>query len=97
MEARGTELGEGFRSNPVENMNAQLVIALTQMTEFFEKQETRIARLEQSNLETADDVALKGFMKFNPLKFDGEPDEEKAERWMETLEDIYAALNYTEE
>ena len=37
------------------------------------------------------------FKKFNPLKFDGEPDEEKAERWMETLEDIYAALKYTEE
>ena len=67
------------------------------MTEFFEKQETRIARLEQLNLETTDDVALKGFKKFNPLKFDGEPDEEKAERWIETLEDIYAALKYTEE
>ena len=96
MEEHRDESSEGSGSNPVESVNIQLVNALTRMTEFFEKHEAQIARLEQSNLKMADDVALKGFLKFNPLKFDGEPDEEKAERWMETLENIYAALKYIE-
>ena len=56
MEEHRDESSEGSGSNPVESVNIQLVNALTRMTEFFEKQETQIARLEQSNLETADDV-----------------------------------------
>ena len=55
-------------------------MTLTKITEYFEKQETRIGRLEQPNLETADDVALERFQKFHPPKFDGEPDEEKTKR-----------------
>ena len=97
MDGQGYEFGEGSRGDPVENVNAQLVTALTRMTEYFEKQDARIGRLEQPILETAEDVALERFQKFSPPKFDGDPDEEKAERWMETLEDIYAALKYTEE
>ena len=44
----------------------------------------------------AEDVALERFQKLHPLKFDGETDVEKTERWRETLEDIYTAIEYTE-
>ena len=66
MERQGREFGEGSGSNPAESVNAQLLAALTQMTEYFEKQDTRIGRLEQPILETADDVALERFQKFRP-------------------------------
>ena len=97
MKGQGRELGEGSGSNPAGSVNAQLVITLTKMNEYFEKQEARIRILEQPNLETADDVALERFQKFHPLRFNGQPDEKKAERWMKTLDDICAALKYTKE
>ena len=97
MDRQGHEFGTGSGSTSVENLNAQLVIALTRMNEYFEKQDAQIGRLEQPILETVEDVALERFQKFSPPTFDGESNEEQAERWMETLEDIYAALKYTEE
>ena len=94
METHGSELVEGSESNSTGNVNTQLVTAMTRMTEYFE---ARIEKLEQPKLEATDDLALRRFQKLQPPKFDGEADVEKAENWMETLEDIYAALEYTEE
>ena len=39
MEGHRNELGETSRSNPTENVNAQLETALTQIAEYFKRQE----------------------------------------------------------
>ncbi|XP_027158299.1 uncharacterized protein LOC113759919 [Coffea eugenioides] len=44
-----------------------------------------------------EDRALKRFQKFSPPKFLGGPDPDVAERWLEKMIDIFAALHYTEE
>ncbi|XP_071902691.1 uncharacterized protein [Coffea arabica] len=41
--------------------------------------------------------ALERFQKFSPPKFLGGPDPEVAERWLETMINIFAALNYAED
>nr|XP_027076013.1 uncharacterized protein LOC113699855 [Coffea arabica] len=41
--------------------------------------------------------ALKRFQKFSPPKFLGGPDPKVAKRWLETMINIFAALNYAEE
>nr|XP_027100386.1 uncharacterized protein LOC113719373 [Coffea arabica] len=43
------------------------------------------------------DRALEIFQKFSPLKFLEGPDPEGAERWLETMINIFAALNYAED
>ncbi|XP_071901600.1 uncharacterized protein [Coffea arabica] len=43
------------------------------------------------------DWALERFQTFSPPKFLGGPDPEVAERWLETMINIFAALNYAEE
>ncbi|XP_027155386.1 uncharacterized protein LOC113755620, partial [Coffea eugenioides] len=43
------------------------------------------------------DRALERFQKFSPPKFLGGSDPEGAERWLETMINIFAALNYTED
>ena len=92
MEGQGREMGEGQGNNPTDSVNMQLVATLTQLVEFFKRQETRV-----ETIEIADDVALERFQKFGPPKFNGEANEEVAERWMDTMENIYAVLRYTEE
>nr|XP_027067809.1 uncharacterized protein LOC113693473 [Coffea arabica] len=47
--------------------------------------------------EMGQDRALERFQKFSPRKFLGGPDPEVAERWLETMINIFATLNYTEE
>nr|XP_027120597.1 uncharacterized protein LOC113737588 [Coffea arabica] len=44
-----------------------------------------------------EDRALERFQKFSPLKFLGGPDPDVAERWLEKMIAIFAALHYTEE
>ena len=61
MDKQRHEFGEGSESTSVENVNAQLIIALTRMTEYFEKQDTQIGKLEQPILEIAEDVTLERF------------------------------------
>nr|XP_027124245.1 uncharacterized protein LOC113740934 [Coffea arabica] len=46
--------------------------------------------------EMGQDRALEKFQKFSPPKFLGGPDPEGAERWLETMINIFAALNYAE-
>ena len=43
------------------------------------------------------DRALERFQKFSPPKFLGGPNPEGVERWLETMINIFAALNYTED
>ena len=45
----------------------------------------------------SEDRALERFQKFSPPKFLGEPDPDVAERWLEKMINIFAALHYTEE
>ena len=43
------------------------------------------------------DRALERFQKFSPPKFLGGPDPEGVERWLETMINIFAVLNYAED
>ncbi|XP_071932958.1 uncharacterized protein [Coffea arabica] len=45
----------------------------------------------------SEDKAFKRFQKFAPPKFIGGPNPDVAERWLEKIVDIFAALHYTEE
>ncbi|XP_027071884.1 uncharacterized protein [Coffea arabica] len=45
----------------------------------------------------SEDRAFERFQKFAPPKFLGGPDPDVAERWLEKMVDIFAALHYTEE
>ncbi|CDP17653.1 unnamed protein product [Coffea canephora] len=47
--------------------------------------------------EIGQDRALERFQKFFPPKFLRGPDPEEAERWLETMINIFAVLNYVEE
>ena len=44
-----------------------------------------------------EDVALERFQKFHPPKFNGKGGEEIAEGWIESMNNIYDALRYSEE
>ena len=92
MEGHTNKSREGSRSNPSDNVNAQLVMTLTQIAEYFKRQETRA-----ENLEISEDVALERFQKFGPPRFNGEGGEEIAEKWIEGMEDIYKVLKYQDE
>ena len=92
MEGQGREIGEGSGSNPTDNVNAQLATALTQIAEYFKRQETR-----NEILETSQDIALEHFQKFGPPRFNEECGVEMAKKWIEAIEDIYKVLKYTDE
>ena len=92
MEGHTNESREGSRSNPSDNVNAQLVMTLTQITEYFKRQETRA-----ENLEISEDVALERFQKFGPPRFNGEGGEEIYKKWIEGMEDIYKVMKYQDE
>ena len=92
MERHINESGEGSGSNPNDNVNNPLVMTLTQIAEYFKRQEARAETLEIS-----EDVALERFQKFGPPRFNGEGGEEIAEKWIEGMEDIYKVLRYQDE
>ncbi|XP_027152186.1 uncharacterized protein LOC113752265 [Coffea eugenioides] len=52
---------------------------------------------QQRDPEVGEDRALERFQKFAPPKFLRGPNPEVAENWLERMEDIFAALHYTEE
>ena len=49
------------------------------------------------DLNRGQDRALEKFQKFFPPKFLGGPNLEAAERWLESIINIFAALNYTDD
>ena len=52
---------------------------------------------QPQNPEIREDRALERFQKFVPSKFLGGPDPDVAEQWLETVINIFAALNCTEQ
>ncbi|XP_071914037.1 uncharacterized protein [Coffea arabica] len=60
-------------------------------------QQGQVPGNQQRDPEVGEDRALELFQKFTPLKFLGGPDPEVVENWFERMEDVFAALYYTEE
>ena len=77
--------------------NKLLESTLARMASYFERQENMTNGGEQSTTEVLEDVALKRFQKFYPLRFNEKERKEIAEGWIESMNDIYDALRYSEE
>ena len=98
VESRGntSEVNMSAQTNQVPTGQAtlieqSLVQAFTKMTEVLEGAVGRQTKKTK-------DEALERFLKFQPPIFFGETDQDqKADLWMDQLEDIYAALQYTDE
>ena len=86
---------EGENSVQGEN-NYVLESTLARMASYLERQEGRRNMGERVNAEAPNDVALERFHKFRPLRFNGSGGEEEAERWIDAINDIYDALQYSE-
>ena len=84
---------EGENSVQGEN-NHVLESTLARMTNYFERQEGGFDRGERFPEEVPNDVALERFHKFRPPRFNGTGGEEKAEKWIDAMNDIYDALQY---
>ncbi|KAL3511934.1 hypothetical protein ACH5RR_024651 [Cinchona calisaya] len=70
----------------------QMISAITRVTEVLERQN------RQGNANhLGEDGALECFLKFKPSEFVGEPDDEKAEAWIEHVESIFVTLKYEDE
>ncbi|KAK6138976.1 hypothetical protein DH2020_027276 [Rehmannia glutinosa] len=78
-----------------DNLNIQV---MQQLLLFLQQQTTQHQNTLNpgSELDTQDRV-LERFLRFNPPVFIGEPDDVKAEYWLEKIDSIFSALNYTEE
>ena len=57
----------------------------------------RVERRGPGNNENADAVTFERFQKCRPPKFRSEDGAEGAEKWMAAMENIFRAMNYTEE
>ena len=83
--------------------NAQVAAAIQRMTELLahvveHQGQNPINQLgNPGNHVEGEDRALERFQKFSPPKFLGGPDPDVAEKWLEKMIDIFAALHYTEE
>ncbi|XP_027150353.1 uncharacterized protein LOC113750591 [Coffea eugenioides] len=78
----------------------QVVTAIQQMTNILARlveQQGQAPVNQPRDPEIGEDRALERFQKFSPPKFLEGPNPEVAERWLETMINIFAALNYTEE
>ncbi|CAA0808138.1 Unknown protein [Striga hermonthica] len=71
-----------------DNLTAQ---AITQLMNFLQQH-----MASNPNAPETHDRALERFLRFNPPTFLGEPDDAKAEYWLERIESIFAMLQYTE-
>ena len=69
---------------------------LARMADYLERQENRRNESDHTSSEVPNGVALERFQKFRPPKFNGEMGEEMAEKWIEAIEDIFEALNYSD-
>ena len=78
----------------------QVAAPIDQMTDLLARlvdQQCQVPSNQQRDPEVGEDRALKQFQKFAPPKFLGGPEPEVAENWFQRMEDIFAALHYTEE
>ena len=104
---RGTaETSTGPNPEPRVDLNVQIAAALQQMTDLLAhvvQQQGHNPNPPVGNPENpgnhveSKDRALERFQKFSPPKFLGGPDPDVAERWLEKVVDIFAALHYSEE
>ena len=99
-EASGKKVDEQ-ESNQGAYNNHDLESTLARLANYFERQEERQNGNGRNGgkvtlTEVPDDIALERFQKFKPPRFSGKMDEETAERWIESMEDIYETLNYSE-
>ena len=67
------------------------------MASYFERQEDRVNDRGWYSMEVPNDVTLERFHKFRPPKFSGAGGEESAERWIDTINDIYKVLQYSDD
>ena len=86
---------EGENSVQGEN-NHLLDSTLARMASYLERQEGRRNRRERATAEVPNDIALERFQKFRPPRFNGMGGEEEAERWIDAMNDLYDALQYSE-
>ncbi|XP_071928113.1 uncharacterized protein [Coffea arabica] len=78
----------------------QVATAINRMIDLLARlvdQQGQVPGNQQRDPEVGEDRALERFQKFAPPKFLGGPEPEVAENWFERMEDIFAALHYTEE
>nr|XP_027124258.1 uncharacterized protein LOC113740948 [Coffea arabica] len=78
----------------------QVATAIQQITNILARlvEQQGQAPVNQSrDLDIGQDRALERFQKFFPPKFLGGPDPEVAERWLDSMINIFVALNYTED
>ncbi|XP_071924856.1 uncharacterized protein [Coffea arabica] len=78
----------------------QVATAINRMTDLLARlvdQQGQVPGNQQRDPEVGEDRALERFQKFAPPKFLGGPEPEVAENWFERMEDIFAALHYSEE
>ncbi|XP_027166362.1 uncharacterized protein LOC113766361 [Coffea eugenioides] len=104
---RGTaETSTGPNPEPRVDPNVQLAAAMQQMTDLLAhvvQQQGHNPNPPVENPENpgnhveSEDRALERFQKFSPPKFLGGLDPDVAERWLEKMVDIFAALHYSEE
>ena len=95
-ESRGETVEGQGSSQGGNNNNHQMESTLARMADFLERQENRRNESDHTSSEVPNDVALERFQKFRPPKFNGEMGEEMAEKWIEAIEDIFEALNYSD-
>ena len=99
------ETSSGPNPEPRVDPNTQIAAAMQQMTNLLAQVVQQQGQNPNPNHNSgnpgnhieSDDRALERFQKFTPPKFAGGPDPDVAERWLEKMVDIFAALHYTEE
>ncbi|XP_027118577.2 uncharacterized protein [Coffea arabica] len=99
---QGEEQGSVANQNqePRGDGGDQVATAINRMTDLLARlvdQQGQVPGNQQRDLEVGEDRALERFQKFAPPKFLGGPEPEVAENWFERMEDIFAALHYSEE
>nr|XP_027098878.1 uncharacterized protein LOC113718157 [Coffea arabica] len=99
---QGEEQGSVANQNqgPRGDGGNQVATTINRMTDLLARlvdQQGQVPGNQQRDPEVGEDRALDRFQKFAPPKFLGGPEPEIAENWFEQMEDIFAALHYTEE
>ncbi|KND53438.1 hypothetical protein BSCH_01328c [Candidatus Paraburkholderia schumanniana] len=79
----------------------QMATAFQRMVDIVERmagqQDQGRGNNNHNNNQKGEDKALERFQKFQPPKFQGGPNPDEAEGWLDRISDIFAALGYTEE
>ncbi|XP_027152140.1 uncharacterized protein LOC113752211 [Coffea eugenioides] len=99
---QGEEQGSVANQNqgPLGDGGDQVATTINRMTDLLARLVDQLGQVpgnQQRDPEVGEDRALERFQKFSPLKFLRGPEPEVAENWFERIEDIFAALHYTEE